>query len=116
MLAGSNTTIGVIATDAVLTKVQAGRLATQGHDGLARAIRPVHTLADGDALFALATGASGLAPSLTVLGAMAAEATAVAVLRAVWSAKSLGGPGLPTLPSARELTPPPDESPTTETR
>src|SRR5690606_12201019 len=46
MLAGSNTTIGVIATDAVLTKAQAGRLATMGHDGLARAINPAHTLSD----------------------------------------------------------------------
>src|SRR4051812_25127275 len=83
MLAGSNTTIGVIATDAVLDKVQAGRLATQGHDGLARCIRPVHTLSDGDALFALATGASGRTPGLMTLGAMAAEACAQAVGRAV---------------------------------
>ena len=113
---GAATTLGVIATDAALTKAQANKLAQMAHDGLARTINPVHTSTDGDTLFALATGASGLAPSLTVLGAMAAEATAVAVLRAVWSAKSLGGPGLPTLPSARELTPPPDESPTTETR
>jgi L-aminopeptidase/D-esterase-like protein len=56
LLAGTNTTIGVIATDAVLTKVQANRLATVAHDGLARAINPVHTMSDGDTLFALATG------------------------------------------------------------
>jgi L-aminopeptidase/D-esterase-like protein len=89
MLAGSNTTIGVIATDAVLTKVQAGRLATQGHDGLARCIRPVHTLSDGDALFALATGASGRTPGMMTLGAMAAEACTQAVLRAVRAARAL---------------------------
>ncbi|MFS2056144.1 P1 family peptidase, partial [Variovorax sp. CT11-76] len=54
LLAGTNTTIGVIATDAVLTKVQANRLATVAHDGLARAINPVHTMSDGDTLFARA--------------------------------------------------------------
>jgi triacylglycerol lipase len=53
------TTIGVVATDAVLTKTQCGKLATMAHDGLARTIDPVHTMADGDTLFALATGASG---------------------------------------------------------
>jgi len=89
ILAGSNTTIGVIATDAVLTKLQAGRLATQGHDGLARTIRPVHTLSDGDALFALATGASGRTLGMMTLGAMAAEACAQAVLRAVRAARAV---------------------------
>ncbi|WP_068645324.1 P1 family peptidase, partial [Variovorax soli] len=56
LLAGTNTTIGVVATDAALTKVQASRLAMVAHDGLARAINPVHTMSDGDTLFALATG------------------------------------------------------------
>ena len=56
LIAGTNTTIGVIATDAVLTKVQATRMAQVGHDGLARSINPVHTLSDGDTLFALADG------------------------------------------------------------
>ena len=56
LLAGTNTTLGVVATDAVLTKAQANRLATVAHDGLARAINPVHTMSDGDTLFALATG------------------------------------------------------------
>jgi putative pantetheine hydrolase len=51
-----NTTIGVIATDAALTKAGCTRMATIGHDGLARAINPVHTMSDGDALFGLATG------------------------------------------------------------
>src|SRR6478735_5714722 len=89
MLAGSNTTIGVIATDAVLTKVQAGRLATMGHDGLARAINPVHTLSDGDALFALATGASGKSLGMMTLGTMAAEVTALAVVRAIRAARGV---------------------------
>ena len=101
--AGGATTIGVIATDATLTKAQANKLAQMAHDGLARSINPVHTLSDGDTLFALATGASGLAPDLTWLGALAAEVTARAVLRAVMQAASLAGPGLPTLPSARDM-------------
>ena len=56
LLAGTNTTIGVIATDAILTTAQAHRLAQVAHDGLARSINPVHTLSDGDALFTLGTG------------------------------------------------------------
>jgi L-aminopeptidase/D-esterase-like protein len=56
-LVGANTTIGVVLTDAELTIAQAGRVATVGHDGIARAIRPAHTMYDGDALFTLATGA-----------------------------------------------------------
>ena len=102
ILAGSNTTIGVIATDAVLTKVQAGRLATQGHDGLARAINPVHTLSDGDTLFALATGESGRTLGLMPLGAMAAEACALAVVRAIRAARGLTIGDL-HLPAAGEL-------------
>jgi len=102
MLAGSNTTIGVVATDAVLTKAQAGRLATQGHDGLARAIRPVHTMSDGDALFALATGASGRSLGMMTLGAMAAEACTQAVLRAVRAARAVDL-GTLSLPAAGDL-------------
>lgn len=89
ILPGTNTTIGVLATDAVLTKVQAGRLATQGHDGLARAINPCHTLSDGDTLFALATGASGRSLGMMTLGAMAAEACAQAVVRAIRAARTV---------------------------
>ena len=89
ILAGSNTTIGVIATDAILTKPQAGRLATVGHDGLARSINPVHTMSDGDALFALATGASGRTPAMMTLCTMAAEVCALAVVRAVRAARSV---------------------------
>ncbi|MBD9664878.1 L-aminopeptidase/D-esterase-like protein [Variovorax paradoxus] len=96
LLAGTNTTLGVIATDAVLTKVQANRLASVAHDGLARAINPVHTMSDGDTLFALATGriplegpSSESRPGMTVLGTMAAEAVARATLRAVLAARSI---------------------------
>ncbi len=89
ILPGTNTTIGVIATDAVITKVQAQRLAVAGHDGLARSINPVHTQLDGDTLFTLGTGVSGKNPGMLVLAAMAAEATARATLRAVQAARSL---------------------------
>jgi L-aminopeptidase/D-esterase-like protein len=102
ILAGSNTTIGVIATDAMLTKAQAGRLALQGHDGLARAINPVHTLSDGDTLFALATGASGRSLGMMTLGTMAAEACARAVVRAMRAARGLTLGDL-HLPAAGEL-------------
>ncbi len=95
-IAGMATTIGVIATDAVLTKSQANKLATMAHDGLARTIHPVHTLADGDTLFALATGASGRPGEMTVLGVMAAEVTAQAVLNAVRHASGLRSPDLPS--------------------
>ncbi len=89
LLAGTNTTIGVIATDAVLTKAQAQRLAVAGHDGLARSINPVHTQLDGDTLFALGTGRAGRNPGMLLLAAMAAEAVARATLRAVQNARSL---------------------------
>jgi L-aminopeptidase/D-esterase-like protein len=89
VLAGTNTTIGVIATDAVLTRTQAQRLAMMGHDGLARAINPVHTPLDGDTLFTLATGRSARTPSLMLLGTLAAEVTARATVRAVLCARSL---------------------------
>ena len=83
ILAGSNTTIGVIATDAALTKLQARKLAQVAHDGLARSINPVHTMSDGDTLFALGTGKAASTPGMMVLAAMAAEVTARAVVRAV---------------------------------
>lgn len=102
ILAGTNTTIGVIATDAPLSKAQAQRLALVGHDGLARAINPVHTPSDGDTLFALATGLAGKSPGMTVLGLMAAEAVARATVRAVQAAQGLSLPGL-VLPAAADL-------------
>ncbi len=100
---GTATSIGVIATDAVLTKAQAHKVAQMAHDGLARTIDPSHTMGDGDALFVLATGASGSECPLTMLGALAAEVTAAAVLHAVRHASALSGPGLPNLPAARDL-------------
>ena len=94
LLAGTNTTIGVIATDAILTKAQAHRLAQVAHDGLARSINPVHTLSDGDALFALGTGQAGKTAGMMVLGTLAAEVTARAVVRAIRAARSASSGGL----------------------
>jgi L-aminopeptidase/D-esterase-like protein len=100
---GAATTIGVVVTDARLDKAGATKLAQMAHDGLARSINPVHTVTDGDTIFALATGASGQAANLTVLGSLAAEATAMAVLRAVHAAEAIGGAGLPSVPAARDF-------------
>jgi L-aminopeptidase/D-esterase-like protein len=102
LLAGTNTTIGVIATDAMLTKAQATRLAQVAHDGLARSINPVHTQSDGDTLFALGTGRAGRSAGMLVLAAMAAEVTAQAVVRAVQAAESLRV-GTLHLPALRDL-------------
>ena len=99
-LPGMATTIGIIATDARLSKAQCQKLATMAHNGLARSIDPVHTMADGDTLFALATGTSGRPGDMTVLGALAATVTARAVLNAVRAATGLSDP---PLPSARDL-------------
>ena len=101
-LAGTNTTIGVIATDAVITKAQASRLATVGHDGLARSINPVHTMSDGDTLFALGTGRAGKSLGMMVLGTMAAEAVALAVVRAVRAAQGITA-GKQRFPAAADL-------------
>lgn len=103
LLEGTNTTIGVIATDAAITKAQACRLATMAHDGLARAINPVHTMSDGDTLFALGTGRAKKSPGMMVLGTLAAEVTARAVVRAVRAAESVRV-GKLHLPAAREFT------------
>lgn len=80
---GQNTTIGVVATDAALTKAQAKRMATCAHDGLARTIRPVHTQMDGDTLFALGTGKVDAEVNQIQLCAAAAEVMARAVVNAV---------------------------------
>lgn len=102
VLAGTNTTIGVIATDAILTKTQAQRLALVAHDGLARAINPVHSPSDGDTLFALGTGQAGRSASMLVLGTMAAEVTTRAVIRAVMAARAVSA-GAMTWPAACDL-------------
>jgi L-aminopeptidase/D-esterase-like protein len=100
--AAQHTTIGVVATNARLTKVQATKVAQMAHDGLARAINPAHTPGDGDVLFALATGTWDGEVNLTTLGALAAEATADAIVRSVRAAK-----GIPGYPSASDLAPAP---------
>jgi L-aminopeptidase/D-esterase-like protein len=97
-LGGEATTIGVVATDVKLDKAQATKVAQMAHDGLARTINPVHTPADGDTIFALATGKSSRQPNVTLIGALAAEAMAQAVVRAVRAAKGISG-----LPSAAEM-------------
>ena len=94
-LPGTNTTIGVVATNATLNKAQAKRLAMSAHDGLARSIRPAHTTLDGDTLFAMATGTEVSPPDLLLLTVMAAQATALATLNAIRQAQSIettGGP------------------------
>lgn len=90
-----NTTIGVVVTDAVLTKPQAKRLAMIAHTGFARAIYPVHAPTDGDVLFAAATGAKPIDPvvGLTELGMVAANVVARAIARGVHSATALPFPG-----------------------
>jgi L-aminopeptidase/D-esterase-like protein len=86
---GSNTVIGVVATNAKLTKAQATRVAMMAQDGLARAIRPSHTMLDGDTLFALSTG--NRPADLSTLGAYAAVAVENAILNAVRQATSAYG-------------------------
>jgi len=89
----SNTVIGAVATNAALTKVEATKVAQMAHDGLARCIRPAHTMLDGDTIFALSTGKKK--SDVTTIGAFAAEAMAQAILRAVKMSASAGGlPGL----------------------
>lgn len=84
-----NTTIGVVATNAALTKEQANIAAMMAHDGLARVCRPAHTLYDGDALFMLSVGACQ--SDINVIGHVAAEVVAEAVVRAVAAARALCG-------------------------
>jgi L-aminopeptidase/D-esterase-like protein len=95
---GENTTIGIVATNARLTKDQANRMALMADDGLARAIAPSHTIGDGDTVFSLATGRWSGDVNLTVIGGLAADAMAQAIVRAATQAESSHG-----VPSAREL-------------
>jgi L-aminopeptidase/D-esterase-like protein len=101
-----NTTIAVVATDAALTKAQAQKLAGTAHDGIARAVRPVHLLHDGDTVFALATGRRELDAerplALNALLAAGADVTTRAIVHAVRAAESVSGPG-GEWPSYREL-------------
>ena len=97
----ANTTLAVVATNAPLTKEQASKLAERGQDGMAMAIRPCHTMSDGDVVFALATGTWEGAvdrTQTTRLGAAAAQVMVRAILRAITQATGLGG-----VPAVREL-------------
>ena len=97
----AHTTLAVVATNAYLTKEGANKVAQMAHDGLARTIRPAHTMFDGDTVFALATGREpkrGRGGDPGVTGAAAAETLAQAVVRAVRAAESLGG-----IPSISDL-------------
>lgn len=99
--AGANTTLAVVAIDAALTRPQAQRVATMAHDGLARAIRPVHTPLDGDTVFVLATGERPLpdpVAGIARLGTLAADCLARAITRGVFEAAPLAG-----LPAYRDL-------------
>jgi len=100
-VSSTNTTIGVVACDAVLTKAQAQKVAQMAHDGLARSIRPSHTMFDGDTLFSLATGkralpetpgffAAPMAVSVNEVGRAAADCLSRAIIRAVVEASSSG--------------------------
>jgi len=95
---GENTTIGLVATNARLTKTQAQRMALMADDGFARAIFPSHTVGDGDTVFALATGQWTGEVNLTQIGALAADVMARAIVRAATEAT-----GLPNIPAARDL-------------
>jgi L-aminopeptidase/D-esterase-like protein len=95
-LAGrGSTVIAVVATDAKLDKAGAAKVAQMAQDGIARAVRPAHTMLDGDTVFALATGQKRA--DVSTVGAFAAEALAEAILRAVRAAEPAAG-----LPSARD--------------
>ena len=98
LLGGTATTIGVVATNARLGKVEAKRVAMMAQAGLARVINPIHTQFDGDALFALATGRHDGKANVTLIGALAAEVLARAVIQAITAAR-----GLPGLPAAGEI-------------
>ena len=101
-----NTTLAVVATDAGLSKAQAQKLAGTAHDGIARAVRPVHLLSDGDTVFALATGErpleAGQPLALNELLAAGADVVTRAIVRAVRAAERgpRGAPGTPGGPRA----------------
>ena len=96
--AGENTTLGVVATNATLTKTQATKVAEMAHDGFARAIYPSHTMGDGDTIFALATGGKAGDADVTRIGALASTVIAQAIVRAATQAKSI-----PDYPAIRDL-------------
>jgi L-aminopeptidase/D-esterase-like protein len=95
---GANTTIGIVATNARLTKAQADRMALMADDGLARAIFPSHTMGDGDTVFSLASGTWTGNVDITQIGALAADVMARAIVRAATEATGVAG-----IPAARDL-------------
>jgi L-aminopeptidase/D-esterase-like protein len=95
---GENTTLGVVATNATLTKTQATKVAEMAHDGFARAIYPSHTMGDGDIVFALATNAQSASADVSRVGALAAQVVADAIVRAARQATSIPG-----YPAARDI-------------
>jgi L-aminopeptidase/D-esterase-like protein len=95
---GENTTLGLIATNARVTKAQARKIAEMAHDGFARTIVPAHTMNDGDTIFALGTGTFTGDANITILGGLGAEVMADAILRAVREAT-----GVPNYPAIRDL-------------
>ena len=95
---GANTTIGVVATNATLTKPEATKVAQMAQDGLARTIYPAHTPSDGDTVFSLAVGTFSGSASVSTIGALAADVMAEAIVRAVRAAT-----GLPGLPAAGDI-------------
>jgi L-aminopeptidase/D-esterase-like protein len=97
-----NTTIAIVATDAILTKAQAHKVAQMAHDGIARAIRPAHTMFEGDTIFCMATGKQKLAEiagyygppdaqAVSDIGHAAADCMSRAIIRAILTAKSMAG-------------------------
>ena len=95
----SNTTIAIIATDAVLTKAQAKRLAISAHDGFARALWPAHTPFDGDTVFAMATGTSGEVPAMDDFIDLCAASAAImarAIARGIYEASVAENDLMPT--------------------
>ncbi|HYR92012.1 MAG TPA: P1 family peptidase [Terriglobia bacterium] len=96
---GRNTTIGVVATNTPFNKVEMRKIAEMAHDGMARAINPIHTMVDGDTIFAMSTGTSTVRADISAIGALAAEAVSEAIIRAVKKAKSV--PGFPSYSDIR---------------
>ena len=94
--AGKTTVIGVVATNAKLNKEQVNKVAQMAQDGLARTVRPAHTMVDGDTIFAIATGQ--IEADVNIIGSFAAEMVAEAILRSVRMARPIAG-----LPTASEI-------------
>jgi L-aminopeptidase/D-esterase-like protein len=91
-----NTIIGVVATNVRLTKEEANKVAQMAHDGIARAVRPAHTMLDGDTLFAVSTGSKKV--DVNIVGAYGVEVVAQSIMNAVLSAEAVEG-----LPAAKDL-------------